>query len=263
MNWYIIHISCCLLIHVKWYSSWKGSTKLSCPALHLLPFLSIPCRILHSCLKFLTSLFCLIKNCIIPHSHHTIHLNELAMPIYVIITTVPILLILILGDHFSWKLSPVNLLTQASIGGNFSPWCCLTFAAWLLCMSQLGYQKWRLSGPFQLHLYTSLQEIHSNGESHNADTLMASYDEWLAVLFWYVTAIGQHTSAWHRDRNHGELSPWYGPEVAAYKWCRTYYRGLNVGTDWKFWCQQLSGKNVLLNVPKFRRGIPQCGFYGK
>lgn len=95
-----------------------------------------------------------------PHSHHTIHIYELAMPIYVIITTVPILLIL--GNHISWKLSPVNLLTQASIGGNFSLWCCLTFAAWLPCVSQLGSQKWRLSGPFQLHLYTSLKEIHSN-----------------------------------------------------------------------------------------------------
>jgi len=64
-----------------------------------------------------------------PHSHHTIQIYELAMPIYVIITTVPILLILILGDHFSCKLSPVNLLTQASVGGNLCLWCCLTFAA--------------------------------------------------------------------------------------------------------------------------------------
>jgi len=35
----------------------------------------------------------------------------------------------------------------------------------------------------------------------------------------------------------------------------TYYRGLNVGLDGRFWCQQLSRNSVLLNVPKFRRGI--------
>jgi hypothetical protein len=72
-------------------------------------------------------------------------------------------------------------------------------------VSQLGSQKWRWAlstaplnkptgNPFKWGL-------------HNVDTLMVSYDEWLAVLFWYVTAEDPHTFALHWDRNYGGLSP--------------------------------------------------------
>jgi hypothetical protein len=120
MNWYIIHTSCHLLIHVILILKMVYQAFLSCitpPTIFVHPtknsaFMSHNSNwpILHD------------KQLHHPHSHHPIHIYELAMLIYVI-TTAPILLILNLGVYISWKLKSCKF-TNSSLNSRdlFNLW---------------------------------------------------------------------------------------------------------------------------------------------
>ena len=158
MNWYIIYISCYLLVHVI-------NLKKGLPSFPVLHYTSYHFCASHVEFYINVSYFWPIlhdKQLNHLHSHHTIHIYELFIPIYVI-TTAPILVILNLEIYISLKLKSCNSTNSSLNSGELFHLC--DAVSHLQHDFQLVCPKWDLKnegGTFQLHLQISLQEIHSN-----------------------------------------------------------------------------------------------------
>jgi hypothetical protein len=123
-----------------------------------------------------------------PHSTQTIHIYVLAMPIYVVIITATILLTLILGFYIFRKLKSCKF-TNSSLNGRELFSVVLSHICSISIYVPTGNSKMKVEWTlFTVPLHKPTGNTFK-WNLCNADTLMGSCDQWLAVQFWYVTDI--------------------------------------------------------------------------